>query len=165
VSPGEPTSVGFLVSERRMLTKYRHHLPHWNLEGAVYFITFKAYSEKFTRVETEIILRVIREGHGKKYTLVAVQVMPDHVHLVLSPLDSQPLAKVMQWIKGVTARQLNIHRGKQGSIWMVDYYDRIIRNEKELDEKLKYIYENPIRSGLVENAGDWSGWYLNEEAD
>lgn len=148
-----------------MLIKYRHHLPHWNLEGAYYFITFKAISERFTEDEAEVILTVIKEGHRKKYTLVATQVMTDHIHLIFSPVGNEPLAKIMQWIKGVTSRRLNQHRGREGAIWMIDYYDRIIRNQRDMNEKLKYMFENPLRAGLVERSEDWYGWYLNEEAD
>ena len=45
----------------------------------------------------------------------------------------------MQWIKGSTARIVNKGRGKIGSLWMIDYHDRIIRHQQESNEKLKYL--------------------------
>jgi len=142
-----------------MLKKYRHHLPHWNLEGAYYFITFKAFDENFTLTEIDIILNVIKDGHNSKYELVAVQVMPDHVHLILKPNADIPLQKVMQWIKGVSALMVNKHRARRGSIWMIDYYDRINRNQSDFEEKLRYLYENPFRAGLTESPENYPGWF------
>ena len=35
--------------------------------------------------------------------------------------------------------------------WQKNYYDRIIRNEKELDKIRKYIFENPLKWELDKN--------------
>jgi len=145
-----------------MLKKYKHHLPHWNIEGAYYYITFKAYRESFTNNEIMIIQDVIKSGHNEKYKLIAVQVMPDHVHLIIQPNSGIPLSKVMQWIKGVSARYINHYRGRKGSIWMVDYFDRIMRTQSDLDEKLKYMYENPVRSGFTDKPNEYKGWHFQE---
>ncbi len=146
-----------------MLKKYRHHLPHWNLEGAYYYITFKAFKENFTLNEIDIILNVIKDGHDNKYELVAAQVMPDHVHLILQPNTDLPLHKVMQWIKGVSARMVNKHRDRHGSIWMIDYWDRIIRSQHDFKERFEYMYENPWRAGLVESDEEHPGWFYQDE--
>ena len=146
-----------------MLKKYKHHLPHWNIEGAYYFITFKAYSGNFTLQEIEVILDIIRSGHTERYKLIAAQVMSNHVHLILQPNTGIPLSEVMRWIKGVTARRINQCRGKKGSIWMIDYFDRIIRSQSDLNEKLKYMYENPVRNELIEKPESYKGWYLLKE--
>lgn len=68
----------------------------------------------------------------------------------------------MKGIKGVSAHLLNFKRGTSGSLWYDESFDRIIRNQKELDEKLKYIYENPLRAGIVERPEDYWGWFQQE---
>lgn len=69
----------------------------------------------------------------------------------------------MKGIKGVTARHLNLMRGKKGSLWQDEYLDRILRNESELRQKLKYMLANPVKANLSRDPWTYPGWYLNEE--
>ena len=39
--------------------------------------------------------------------------------------------------------------------WQPDYYDFNILTERKLNEKLRYMYENPLRKGLCENISDY----------
>jgi len=132
------------------------------MKGAYYFITFHALGNRFSDEEIGLIRSQIISGQNKYYSLIAVQVMPDHVHLILKLIDSVSLGKTMQWIKGSTARLVNKSRDERGSLWMIDYHDRIIRHQQEFDEKLKYMYENPVRAGIVENPENYWGWYLQQ---
>jgi len=40
-------------------------------------------------------------------------------------------------------------------IWMDEYYDYVIREEKDLVKHLDYIHNNPVKRGLVEKAEDY----------
>ena len=146
-----------------MLKIRKRRLPHWTLEGSTYFITFNLFNGNLNEEERLIVQNHIRDGHSKFYELIAVQVMPDHVHTILKPIDSYTIIRIMKGIKGVSARMINKHRRTSGTIWMEDYYDRIIRSQSDLDEKLKYMYENPLRAGLVEDVAEYDGWFLVEE--
>jgi len=86
--------------------------------------------------------------------------MPNHVHLILKPNENYSLSRIMKGIKGVTARLINIHRSSSGTLWLDESFDRIIRNQREFDEKLKYMYENPVSAGLVDNGDDYCGWFI-----
>ena len=81
--------------------------------------------------------------------------MPDHVHMLTKPIEGISVERMMQGTKGVTARLVNKHRKTQGPLWLGESYDRIIRDEAEAIEKQNYIYENPIRAGLVERPQDY----------
>jgi len=146
----------------KMLYRPRIRLPHITQEGAYYIITIRLYAGKLTDEEKLIVLNHIRSGHDKFYRLVAVQVMPDHVHFVLKPEPGYDLKRIMKGIKGVSARKINQNRKSHGSIWMTDYFDRIVRSQSDLEEKLNYMYENPVRAGIVEDANNYSGWYYQE---
>jgi putative transposase len=60
------------------------------------------------------------------------------------------LSKILQSIKGFTAREINKLRGTKGSLWLDESYDRIIRDYDEYLEKWQYIRHNPVRAGLCE---------------
>jgi putative transposase len=89
---------------------------------------------------------------GKEYILEAYCVMPNHVHLVCTPLsdNSGPgsISKILQSLKGYTARQANLLLGRQGDFWQHESYDHVVRDAAELDRIVNYVLENPKRAGL-----------------
>ncbi|MBZ0203591.1 MAG: hypothetical protein K8I03_11305 [Ignavibacteria bacterium] len=48
-------------------------------------------------------------------------------------------------------------------MWQDESFDRIIRDDKELNEKLNYMFNNPVKAGITENPWDYVGWYFNED--
>jgi len=81
--------------------------------------------------------------------------MPDHVHLLLKPVvfesdDDFSLSKILQGIKGFSAREINKSRGRKGALWLDESYDRIIRDYDEYLEKWNYIRDNPVRAELCQ---------------
>jgi putative transposase len=139
------------------------HLPHWTIDGSIYFVTFCAKETILVESEQSIVLEHIKEGDGKFYDCYAVLVMPDHVHLLLQPKDGMTLSRIMHGIKGVSAHKINQHRNTQGVIWQKESYDRIVRDGKEFDEKLNYMYNNPLKKGLTEEPEKYVGWWYNEK--
>ncbi len=61
----------------------------------------------------------------------------------------------MKNIKSYTAKEANKILGRSGKFWQNESYDRVIRDEKELENKIKYTIYNPVKSGLV---SDWKHW-------
>ncbi len=143
----------------------RRRLPHWRFPGATYFVTFRLQSGKLSAEERRLVLQHIRSGDPRFYELRAVQVMPDHVHMLLYPGPARSLTQVMKGIKGVTARKLNEKRGTKGHVWQDEYYDRIMRDNDEFVEKLQYMLHNPLKYGLIDDPLQYDGWYMKEVAD
>jgi hypothetical protein len=71
----------------------------------------------------------------------------------------------MKGIKGVTARRLNRNRGTRGSIWQDESFDRIVRDQAELEKKLNYMFTNSVKVGLVDDPWDYVGWYLKGQTE
>jgi len=65
--------------------------------------------------------------------VLAFAEMPDHFHLLLAPRNNEFLAKIVQGLKGYSAWAINGSR-RDGS--RVSYYDRVIRDERQLWERL-----------------------------
>ena len=151
-----------MKQEQAMLTTYRNRLPHWRMEGACYAVAFHLIQGTLTEQERDLVLNLIRGEHTVSCNIYALMIMPNHVHLVLQPFEGILLAKLMQKFKGASARAVNLKRGANGSIWNKDSYDRILRNEPELIQKVKYIYENPLRAGLVSSPELYKWWWAPE---
>jgi REP element-mobilizing transposase RayT len=146
------------------LTISHRRLPHWQLAGATYFITFRMHRGELTMAERLTVLSHVRAGDGRFYSLIAAVVMPDHVHLLFTPFPGFDLSRITKGIKGASARLVNAVREKRGNLWQDESFDRIVRNQAELDEKLNYIYTNPVRAELVEDPSEYPATYVNEQS-
>ncbi|MFQ5490619.1 MAG: transposase [Phycisphaerae bacterium] len=134
----------------------RRNLPHIQVPGKTYFVTFRLKEQDvLSAQERTIVLDACRFWDQQKIDVHAAVVMPDHVHLLFSPREVSPeqwvtLGEVMHSIKRYTAHRINKDRGRIGSLWLDESFDRIIRNEKEYCEKADYIANNPVKEGLAE---------------
>jgi hypothetical protein len=61
----------------------------------------------------------------------------------------------MQSMKGYTSRRINLMSHRQGPLWQQSFFDRLIRNEKELFETINYVDMNPVVAGLVERPEEY----------
>ena len=85
---------------------------------------------------------------GVRYQLGDVVVMPNHVHLLITPLPGHELEDVLQSRKRQSACELNLLLNRSGDFWQKHSYDHIVRDEAELRAFRKYIAENPAKAGL-----------------
>ena len=100
-----------------------------------------------------IALRACLWGNGRRFDLHGVVVMPDHVHLVFTPLrdaDSTfSVNEIMQGIKGASVHQINQVLQRKGQVWQHESFDHVLRQEEAILAKVDYVIQNPIRAGLV----------------
>jgi putative DNA methylase len=97
-------------------------------------------------------------GH---YRLHAFVVMPNHVHLLATPVVALP--KLTKSLKGITAKRANLMLASAGRpFWQEESYDHLVRHPREFEKIRNYIEGNPVRAGLVREASEyrWSsaGW-------
>ncbi len=109
--------------------------------------------------------------HGHLYNLLAFVVMPNHVHVLLQPLELPqaagvsapvPLSRITQSLKGFVAREANRLLARTGQrFWQDESYDHWVRDDAEMGRVARYIEGDPVRSGLVGTVLDWrwsSAW-------
>ncbi len=107
-------------------------------------------------MERDAVLRHCIHDHGKRFVLHAAVVMPEHVHLTLTPLVDEngwpyPLTFILKLVKGTSAREINKVLGHGGGpVWQEESFDHVLRSGESFEEKLEYIRQNPVRRGLVE---------------
>ncbi len=146
------------VGEQR---ESRRNLPHIQNPGKSYFVTFRVREGIVLSAEAKTIaLNAVKYWHGRKMELHAVVIMPDHVHMLLTPFlyddgSMVPLGELMHSIKSYSAHRINDLTGHGGPLWLDESWDRIMRNEKEFAETFEYIETNPDRKGL----GDVYPWF------
>jgi putative transposase len=129
------------------LTIYRQRLPHWRMDGSVYFATWRLAGSQpvLNPDERTLVANAIKCFDGERYGLLAYVVMDDHVHVLVAPGEDFPLQKIIHSWKSFTANRLQRDFGRAGAIWQKEYFDRIVRDEAELMQKIEYVVGNPAR--------------------
>ena len=95
-----------------------------------------------------IIAEAIRHFHGQRYRLLAWCVMPNHVHVLFSPLREQRLETILHSWKSYSANQANTLLQRTGRFWQREYFDHLVRDESSVRKFTRYIQDNPRRAGL-----------------
>jgi putative DNA methylase len=84
----------------------------------------------------------------RHYDLHAWVIMPNHVHLLLTPLLS--ISKLLNSLKAVTARRANLALHRTGKpFWQDESYDHLVRHYDEFRRIQHYIENNPVVAGFV----------------
>ena len=146
---------------------YRRNLPHVQRDYKPHFLTFCTY-ERWTLPDwaRTIVLNSCTHNNQISFDLHAVVVMPDHVHIILTPLTDQQnteifsLAKITQPIKAISAHEINRQLGRHGQIWQEESFDRVLRSSEKLDQKVAYILNNPVRKGLAKIPAEYPWLWL-----
>ena len=120
-------------------------------EYAYFVSTQTAARRSLFQVErtARLMVDTLKHYDGTGYRLHAYVIMPDHLHLLITPTES--VEKSMQLIKGGFSfrakRELQCH----GEIWQTGFTDHRIRDEEDWKRHLEYIRSNPIEARLVED--------------
>jgi putative transposase len=83
-----------------------------------------------------------------KYLLHEFVVMPNHLHLILTP-EGITLERAMQFIKGGFSHRASEELGSKMEIWQKGFSDHRIRDFEDFEQHRQYIRSNPVRAKLV----------------
>jgi len=118
-----------------------------------YFVSTQTIGRKpFFRHErwAQLMMATLDHYASKVYVLYACVVMPDHLHLLITPLVS--VEKSVGLIKGGFSFRAKRELDWKGEIWQPGFTDHRIRDEEDWNHHLEYIRQNPIRAHLVDDS-------------
>jgi len=118
-----------------------------------YFVTIGAYQKTPYFQNEQLIAMVLpilqKVSTQFKFSIADYCFMPDHLHLLLVGEETSSLKDFVRVFK---QRSSFYFRQKQNApLWQPSYYDHILRKEESLKGVARYILENPVRKGLVDN--------------
>ncbi len=98
----------------------------------------------------------LQENRGRAYLLHAFVIMPEHMHLLLTP--TQSLEYAMQIVKGGFSRKLHQATQRPGEIWQRGFADHRVRDREDFQIRKAYLENNPVARGLTarQEAYRWS---------
>ena len=147
-------------------------LQDWDYRSpALYFVTICTHerqnlfdNQAFYEIAVAALSRIPQQKHAKHVLIDTSVLMPNHGHVIFDFIDypvqmdssrtstefGQVLAGSLGVIVGryktaVTTRINNLRKSKGANVWQRGYYERIIRNERELNATREYIIKNPLR--------------------
>lgn len=99
-----------------------------------------------------VIMDALHHFDRERYLLHDAVIMPNHVHVVFSPLEENTIADILHSWKSFTAKEINKITGDEGRFWQPEYYDRLVRGPKHYEKVKSYIAENPEKANLSDGA-------------
>ena len=125
-----------------------------------------------------IMKESLHHRDNQEYQLDAYCIMPNHVHVVFTPNISEKdlrayqtkrglrfhskvstTSKIMESLKGYTARKCNQALHRSGSFWQTESYDHVVRDGTGFDRIVNYVLNNPVKAGLVSEWQEWKWSY------
>ena len=95
----------------------------------------------------QIVANALKHFNGERYDLYAYVVMPNHVHVLFSPLGQHSIHEILHSWKSFTGHAINKRMNRIGTVWQKESWDRLIRNNEHFRRTLAYIKQNnPTRS-------------------
>jgi putative transposase len=123
-----------------------------------YFLTFCTFARHrhFTIGERVDMVRsqILRAAAQEDMAVIADCYMPDHLHLLI---DGQAIASDGRRFIALAKQLSGYHFQKQVGerLWQRYGYERVLRDEEASLSVARYIFENPVRAGLVEKIADY----------
>jgi putative transposase len=139
----------------------RKHLPHlapleFPNQTILQFVTVCVQERRPLLTRPEIVQLLLDCWRKAGHWLVGrYVVMPDHLHLFCAPgqFPATPLKRWAQFWRNESTRRWPAPDEKP--VWQPDFFDRQRRSGESHHQKWLYVWNNPVRAGLVHRAADW----------
>ena len=164
--------------ELRGTQLHRKRCKRWDIPCDVHYLTFSCFKQQpffQSRRACQWFLDALNAARLRRpFDLWAYVIMPEHVHVVLWPHEGTLIREILKSIKLSVARKavIWVRREAPGFLPRMEDrqpngrssyrfwqrgggYDRNLRSDTDVHEKIEYVHENPVRRGLVERAQDW----------
>jgi len=160
-----PASVVLEMKRQRDHWKQTHNLEALTPEELAEY--HKLFSERYEQLlnagsgscllrepaNAKIVDDALRFFDGQRYQLDEYIIMPNHVHVLVKPLEDYCLVDILHSWKSFTANKINGRSQQPGQLWQHESYDHIVRHENAMHAIRRYIRENPKVAGASSSTG------------
>jgi len=112
----------------------------------------------FTRTaNADLLLEILfRHRSQNRYQLHAFAIMPDHIHVLITPSQEHSLPRCIQFLKGSFSHAVREHY--KGEVWHPGHYEHRIRDAEDFQNQKAYIAQNPTRRNLQNHSYVHTNW-------
>jgi putative transposase len=124
----------------------------------VFFITFCTYRRRkllATDFANAAFTQFANRAYEKHNVAVGRYViMPDHLHFFVCGPDNFELGRWIGLLKQSLAKAVS-SAVETNPIWQRGFFDHLLRSDESYSQKWNYVFDNPVRAGLVRKAEEW----------
>ncbi len=91
----------------------------------------------------DVLTDIMMHSDGIKYEIYAFVIMPNHVHVLMTPTDGNMVQGIVGAWKSASSHAINTLLGRRGIVWEHESFDHLVRNSDEFKGCLQYIADNP----------------------
>lgn len=128
-------------------------------QPGTYFVTSRTWESRAifkADPPCEIFIESLLSYRDKAaYALHAFVLMPDHMHIILTPAENTSLERAVQFIKGGSAKAIRDRLIFSFPVWQRGFSDHRIRDAADYDVRLRYLENNPVKKRLVMRPPDY----------
>ena len=117
-----------------------------------YALTTATYQRRALFVVTRngelLVEKLFHYRDQGRYQLHGFVVMPEHLHILLTPTPNQTIERCAQCIKGGFSHE--VRKQFAGEVWQTGFHEHRIRDEEDFRKQLGYISANPLKRRLAD---------------
>jgi putative transposase len=129
---------------------------HATSNGRTYMVTSSTWGRRalFQKERwAKLLIDTLYHYRGTAYLLHEFVILPDHLHVILTPMTS--LEKAVQFIKGGFSYRAKKELSSNLEVWQKGFSDHRIRDARDYRLHQIYVQHNPTRKHLCERAGEY----------
>ncbi|MGV3618276.1 MAG: hypothetical protein ACO1SV_23360 [Fimbriimonas sp.] len=150
-------------------TIWRARLPHWRADGVTYYLTFR-HRRPLDDAERRAVLRALLKPDGRRLDLLILCVLPEQTDLICTVREAPTgeayeLSDVVEKAKTKAGKEILKKSGERYPPFYNESYDRIMRDDAELETFWQQIFDAPVKLELVEDSEEYDAlWVANAPA-
>ncbi|MBX3096450.1 MAG: hypothetical protein KF812_06265 [Fimbriimonadaceae bacterium] len=148
-------------------SQWRGRWPHWRADGETYYVSFR-HRRALSEEEREKLFRAILKG-TRKFDVMILGVLPEQTELLGRPHADESgseaeLSDEIEKAKKKAAKEVLKKSGERFAPWGFESFDRIMRDDDELQTYFDAILERPEKEGHVSAADEYEWLYVSGTA-
>ena len=128
-------------------------------EQRTFFVTAICYQRQpifRDEARARLMLDVLQQYRAQgRFLLHEFVVMPDHLHLLVTPSPEVSLEKAAQFLKGGFSFRVKKELGYRWDVWQESFTEHRVKDAADYASHREYIRMNPVRAGLVRAPGEY----------
>jgi len=145
---------------------WRGRLPHWRADDVRYYVTFR-HRRELSEAERRLLLSALVKPDGRKWDLLIACVLPETTDLIFTVRENPSgecyeLSDIVEAAKRKVGTKIIKNTGERFPPFYSESYDRIIRDEAELEERWQGIFDSPVQHELCEAAEEYEGLWVSD---
>lgn len=143
---------------------WRGKLPHWRADDVQYYATFR-HRRLLNETEVNLLLRQLLRPNGRRWNLIICCVLPEVTEMIFTVETSAKgenyeLSEIIERAKTKAGKEIIKKSGERFPPFFTESYDRILRDEAEVEEFWTRIFDSPVNAEIVEDSEEYAGIFI-----